>query len=261
MGHLISIITVTYNASSTVETTLRSIAKQTWTDYEHIIVDGASTDDTLQKVNSITTNNQRVISEPDNGLYDAMNKGIDMAKGEYLLFLNAGDAFHSPDTLSHIASAIISNNRPGIVYGQTDIVDSNGRFITERHLRAPEHLSYESFAEGMVVCHQAFVALARIVEPFDLKYKFSADYEWCIRCLQHSRKNVYVDETLIDYLRDGMSTANRRKSLFERFKIMCYYYGTIPTIRRHMHFAQRFLKHRAKERDSIKNIEIQNTKS
>lgn len=108
MGHLISIITVTYNASSTVETTLRSIAKQTWTDYEHIIVDGASTDDTLQKVNAITTNNQRVISEPDNGLYDAMNKGIDMAKGEYLLFLNAGDAFHSPDTLSHIASAIIS---------------------------------------------------------------------------------------------------------------------------------------------------------
>ncbi len=258
MAPLFSIITVTFNASSTIATTLRSVGEQTCRDFEHIIIDGASTDDTLKLIERVQCSNRKLTSEPDSGIYDAMNKGLDQATGKYVLFLNAGDAFHSPDTLAHIADAIFHNDFPGIVYGQTDIVDAKGRFITHRHLKAPDNLSRESFAEGMVVCHQAFVALTALTSTFDLKYRFSADYDWCIQCLQHSRKNVFMDETLIDYLNEGMSTANRRKSLIERFRIMCYYYGTMPTILRHIKFASRFIAHRRKEKRAIRKLNNSN---
>ena len=101
---LISVITITYNAEDCLYPTMRSVAAQSFKDFEHIIVDGASTDNTLQIARSLGTSNLRILSEPDKGLYDAMNKGLSMANGRYLLFLNAGDAFHSEDTLSHYAA-------------------------------------------------------------------------------------------------------------------------------------------------------------
>ncbi|MCI9607948.1 MAG: glycosyltransferase [Muribaculaceae bacterium] len=240
MNPLFSIITVTYNAENTLPATVDSVRQQTFTDYEHLVIDGKSKDRTVE----IATDAHpriKVTSEPDSGLYDAMNKGLDRACGKYLIFLNAGDSFHSPDTLAKIADAIIANNYPGIVYGQTDIVDSQRRKIADRHLTAPQSLDYKSFADGMVVCHQAFVTLARIAPQFNLKYRFSADYEWCIRCLQHSRKNVYVGDTIIDYLFEGLTTANRRKSLTERFRIMARYYGVLPTVWNHLRFLPRFV--------------------
>jgi hypothetical protein len=138
----------------------------------------------------------------------------------------------------------MNHDFPGIVYGQTQLVNANRQRIGDRHLTAPEELTLKSFAEGMLVCHQAFIALRRIVGHYDLRYRFSADYEWCIRCLQHSRNNVYIPHTIIDYLSEGLTTANRKASLKERFKIMCYYYGTIPTVLRHLKFIPRFLKQR-----------------
>lgn len=242
---LISIITVTYNAESTVGTTLRSVDLQSFTGYEHLLIDGASKDNTLKIIRESPNANRRFASEPDRGIYDAMNKGISMAKGKYLIFLNAGDAFHSSESLKQIADAIQENDMPGIVYGQTQIVDSNGTRIADRHLTAPAALTYKSFADGMVVCHQAFVVLARIAPLYDLKYRFSADYDWCIQCLQHSRKNVLVDDIIIDYLQEGVTTANHRASLIERFKIMAYYYGMIPTIARHLKFIPRYLKRKS----------------
>lgn len=239
---LFSIITVTYNASSTIGRTLESVASQTCKDYEHIVMDGASTDDTVELARALGAEGIIIRSQPDKGLYDAMNKAMDIASGDYLIFLNSGDKFHSAETLALIARTISENDFPGIVYGQTDLVDFNGKYLGPRHLTAPEHLTYESFNNGMVVCHQAFIALARIAPQFDLRYRYSADYEWCLKCLQHSRKNVCIDATLIDYLCEGISTANRRASLWERFRIMSHYYGTIPTVLRHARFALRFLR-------------------
>ena len=245
---LFSIITVTYNAEKELPATLRSVRQQTFDSLEHLIVDGASSDGTLRLANSGAPEWQRLVSSPDKGLYDAMNKGLDMASGEYVIFLNAGDTFHSPQTLRLLADAIIGNDFPGVVYGQTDLVDAERRKVAPRHLTAPPDLTYDSFKDGMVVCHQSFVVLRRIAESFDLSYRFSADYEWCIRVLQHSRNNCYVDEVLVDYLMEGMTTRNRRASLVERFRIMCYYYGTIPTIRRHFGFIGRFLRRRRLEK-------------
>ncbi len=249
MKPLFSIITVTYNAADTLETTMRSVAEQSCTLFEHIVQDGASTDSTLDIVKKNALEQTQVYSQPDEGLYDAMNKALAIAKGDYVIFLNAGDRFHSADTLQRLADAIMDNDYPGIVYGQTDIVDKNGRRLADRHLTAPEELTLDSFAEGMVVCHQAFVALRRITSLFSRKYRFSADYEWCIRCLQHSHRNVYVPRVIIDYLNEGVTTANRRKSLMERFNIMCHYYGVFPTICRHFGFATRFLRRRRLEKN------------
>lgn len=241
---LFSIITVTYNAEATLPRTLASVKAQMCRLFEYLVVDGKSTDATLQLAADAAIPEMKIHSGRDNGIYDAMNKGLGMAEGEYVIFLNAGDAFHAPDTLQRIADAIMANDFPGIVYGQTDIVDIAGQRLGERHLRAPRELTLDSFRDGMVVCHQAFVVLRRITAPYNLDYRLSADYDWCIRCLQHSRRNVYIDDVLIDYLNEGTTTRNHRRSLRERFRIMCYYYGTFSTIKKHLSFIPRYLRRR-----------------
>ena len=240
---LFSIITITYNAGHTVGRTMASIDSQTCRDFEHLIIDGASSDDTLDIIaHSPGAGQRRLVSEPDKGLYDAMNKGVRMARGEYLIFLNAGDKFHAADTLGIIADCITRGNHPGIVYGQTDLVDDEGRYLDPRHLTAPAQLAFCDFARGMLVCHQAFVVRRDIAPEYNLQWRYSADYEWCLRCLRNSSANVYTGATLIDYLYEGLTTANRKRSLIERYKIMCKYYGYASTTLRHIGFAFRFLK-------------------
>lgn len=245
---LFTIITVTYNAARTIGPTLRSVKEQTFTDFEMIVQDGGSTDGTIDLANASGIEGLRVVSERDHGIYDAMNKAMDSTTGRYLIFLNAGDSFHSPDTLAAIARAAVDNGYPGIIYGQTDIVDAMRRRLGPRHLTAPETLTLDSFREGMTVCHQAFVALRRITGPYDLAFRYSADFDWCIRCLQHSRRNVYTGLVLIDYLSEGVTTANRLASLRERYRIMCRYFGWMRTTLRHFGFVGRFMRRRRRER-------------
>ncbi len=242
MNPLFSIITVTRNAETTLPRTLRSVAAQTCRLFEYIVIDGASTDSTVLLAKQAGIPEMKLLSEPDDGLYDAMNKGLELAHGDYVIFLNAGDSFHAPDTLERLAAAAFDNDYPGIIYGQTDIVDAEGRKVSERHLRAPSVLTLDSFRDGMVVCHQAFVVVRKLTDMYDRRYRYSADYEWCIRCLQRSHRNQYVDAVLIDYLREGVSTRYRRASLAERFSIMCKYYGFFPTVFRHFGFALRALR-------------------
>ncbi len=244
MDPLFSIITVTYNAAGTIRATLESVDAQTCGLYEHIIMDGCSSDQTLDIVASAHNPRRRTISRPDDGIYDAMNHAISEAKGDYLIFLNSGDRFHAPDILDKYADAIMDNDYPGIVYGRTVIVDSDGRFLGKRHLEAPEVLTRESFANGMVVCHQSMAVLRRIAPFYNTHYRYSADYEWAIICLQHSRQNVYLAETVTDYLNEGTTTAHFRESLLERFRIMSTYYGFFPTLLRHIRFAWRYLRRR-----------------
>lgn len=238
---LFSIVTVTYNAADTILLTLDSVGEQTFTDYEHLIIDGDSQDRTLDLVKNHSNPRISYISEKDCGIYDAMNKGLSMAKGKYVIFLNAGDRFPTPCTLQHYTDKIEANDYPGIVYGQTRLVNLKGEYVGERHLKAPEILTLDSFKNGMVVCHQAMAVNLKIALLFNLKYKYSADYEWTILCLQHSRKNVYMHETTVDYLCEGTTTAHHKESLLERMRIMCTYFGTLPSLFRHIKFAVRYL--------------------
>ena len=243
MDPLFSIITVTWNAADVIAPTIQSVQRQTSSDYEMLIIDGASTDDTLALVRRASIASLRVFSEPDKGLYDAMNKGITRARGRYLIFLNAGDRFADDTVLARIA--MLTADNPGVIYGQTQLVDADGNVVGKRHLTAPRKLTADSFLNGMVVCHQAFVARRDLVPEYDLQYKFSADYDWCIKVLKKSTVNVYVGkEPIISYLADGMTTRHHRDSLWERYHIMCHHYGTARAILRHLGFIPRYLRRR-----------------
>lgn len=251
MTPLFSIITVCYNSAELLKSTIASVDGQTCKLYEHIIIDGASTDNTADVLASSDNEQRIIVSEADNGIYDAMNKGLGRANGDYLIFMNAGDTFHDGSTLQLYADEVMDNDYPGIIYGQTLLVDKDGGVVGERHLRAPRDLTLKSFANGMLVCHQAMAVLKRIAPLYNVKYRFSADFDWCIQCLQHSRHNVYIDRIVCNYLSEGMTTANRKKSLVERFKIMCCYYGVMPTVVRHLKFAVRFMRYRSKFRNQL----------
>ncbi len=235
----LSVITVTYNAEHTLERTLKSVRKQTYPAIEHIIVDGNSNDGTVALIHRYENERLKWISEPDKGLYDAMNKGIKMATGDYLCFLNAGDTFYDTDTVQKIFASSDEGHSPDILYGETAIVDDNGRFLHMRRLQAPKNLTWKSFKHGMVVCHQAFIVKRELVEPYDLSYRFSADFDWCIRMMKKA-KNIYnTDLILVDYLNAGMTTANRKASLRERYRIMEKHYGKVSTFLYHIWFVIR----------------------
>ncbi|HBT84338.1 MAG: glycosyltransferase family 2 protein [Fermentimonas sp.] len=234
----LSIITVTYNAEQTLERTLKSVRSQSYSDIEHIVVDGKSTDNTISLIKKLEGDKMKWISEPDQGLYDAMNKGIKMATGDYLCFLNAGDTFFNENTVKLIMQ---SNNTADIFYGETAIVDINGKFLHMRRLKTPEKLTWRSFKQGMLVCHQAFIVRREIAEPYDLSYHFSSDFDWSIRMLKKSETIINTNHILINYLNEGMTTTNRSKSLKERYLIMVKHYGHVSTLLHHLWFLVRFL--------------------
>lgn len=236
-----SIITVTYNAGAVLEDTIQSVITQTYRNVEYIIVDGGSKDHTLDIINRYREHIHTLVSEPDKGLYDAMNKGIRLATGDYLCFLNAGDELHEDDTLQLMVHSITGTELPDVLYGETAIVDEEGHFLRMRRLSAPENLNWKSFKDGMLVCHQAFFPRRELAEPYDLRYRFSADFDWCIRIMKKSHTLLNTHLTLIDYLNEGMTTRNHRASLHERFRIMCRHYGYLSTLARHAWFALRLL--------------------
>lgn len=240
---LISVITITYNAAETLPLTMESVAEQTFKDFEHVVVDGASKDDTIIVARRMGQSGLRIVSEPDNGLYDAMNKGLKMARGRYLIFLNSGDRFHAPDTLQAYADAISERN-PDIVYGETDIVDIEGKRLGPRHLSVPEILTEDSFSKGMLICHQAFMVKKDIAPLYDTDYHFSADYDWCIRCIKASRAGdrVNLHRVTIDYLAEGLTEKHKKASLVERFKIMAAHYGGMKAVTAHLSFIPRAIK-------------------
>lgn len=240
---LISVITITFNAAETLPLTMKSVGEQIFRDFEHIVVDGASTDDTILLARQMGQSGLRIVSEPDDGLYDAMNKGLKMARGRYVIFLNSGDRFHDADSLRYYAEAI-NKKSPDIIYGDTDIVDFKGERIGPRHLSAPDILTFDSFSKGMLICHQAFMVRKDIAPLYDTDYRYSADYDWCIRCILASRAGdrVNLHKVTIDYLADGMTEKHKKASLVERFKIMASHYGSMKAIAAHLSFIPRAIK-------------------
>lgn len=235
----LSVITVTYNAEHTLERTMKSVKEQTYPAIEHIIVDGKSSDGTVALIHRYENEQLKWISEPDKGLYDAMNKGAKMATGDYLCFLNAGDTFYNVDTVEKMFTTIDKDYFPDILYGETAIVDENGLFLHMRRLRAPKTLTWKSFKHGMVVCHQAFIVKRELFEPYDLSYRFSADFDWCIRMMKKAKTIYNTGMILVNYLNAGMTTANRKASLRERYHIMEKHYGKVSTFLYHIWFVVR----------------------
>ena len=241
----LSIITVTYNAESTLGRTLESVASQTYRGFvEHIIVDGASKDRTVEMANSYKQQHEEysvtVVSEPDKGLYDAMNKGLKMAKGEFVCFMNAGDKFHDSETLEGVFDNIEHPEQIGVIFGDTIVVDNEGNYLRQRHLSAPEELRWTSFKQGMLVCHQSFYARRSLCPMYDTSYRFAADVDWCSKVMragyEQNLQNHNTRMVLTDFLDGGMTRKNHRASLLERFRIMKHHYGLLSTLGHHFMF-------------------------
>ena len=253
-----TVITITYNAEAVLERTLQSVLCQTHEDVEHLIIDGASTDGTLAmseryKAESDASElGHKVIirSEPDDGIYDAMNKGLTQASGDYIIYMNAGDSFPKEDTLETIAhrcrlNELPSDELPAVLYGNTDIVDGEGRFLYPRRLQPPQRLTWRSFKKGMLVCHQAFYARTDVAKnlPYDLHYRFSADVDWCIRVMRECERMCLplkdINLVVANYMEEGATTKNHSASLRERFDVMRRHYGLLTTMAMHAWFVVR----------------------
>ena len=252
-----SIITITYNAEAFLPRTVESVLSQHYRDIEHIIIDGASTDSTISVAQDYMQRSYaaqnghevRIVSEPDNGLYDAMNKGLRQASGDYICFLNAGDFFPNANVLDTIVSRSLTGKSrqqlPAVIYGDTDIVDNDGNFLRHHRLAPPRNLTWRSFRKGMLVCHQAFYArldIARTV-PYDTRYRYSADVDWCIRVMKEAERMgaglAYVDSVVVNYTQEGQTTKHHRDSLKERYRVMQCHYGAFTTALMHAWFAVR----------------------
>jgi Glycosyltransferases involved in cell wall biogenesis len=243
LNPIFSIITVTYNASHVLERTIQSILSQTYEDIEYIVIDGNSTDGTQDIIRKYDFQIQCWISEPDESLYDAMNKGLAKANGDYVWFINAGDEIYSPQTVSQIVSGL-NEKSPDIIYGETQIIDKNGKPLGMRRLRAPEKLNWKSFKMGMLVCHQSFIVRREIALPFNLSYHYSSDFDWCIRCMRKTNSIINSGLILSRFMEAGVTSENRKASLKERYRVMCRHYGKFSTRMRHLWFALRFMINR-----------------
>jgi len=237
MSARLSLVTITYNASLTLERTILSVEKQDYPNIEYIIVDGSSTDSTMQIVSEHSSRVDKCVSEPDNGLYYAMNKGLHMATGDYIWFLNAGDELPDCDTVSKMFA---SGNNADVYYGDTVMTDIQGNVIGQRRLSPPENLSWKSFKNGMLVSHQSFVPRLSLCNDYDTQYRFSADFDWCVSILRKSKVVVNTHLILSRFLDGGITKQNIVPGLKERFRIMTHHYGLVSTIVHHIPIAFKF---------------------
>jgi len=229
-----SIVTITKNNLNGLTRTAASINAQSFTGYEWIVIDGASNDGTTEYLADTTA---AFVSEPDDGLYDAMNKGTERAKGDYILFLNAGDVLSDPDILSSLAKAAQAD-APDFIYG--DALETGGFYKKAR--------SHEKFNLGMFTHHQAILYRRNIIGDlrYDTRYKIAADYDFTVRFLKRAKNIHYIPAAICIFETGGISQQNMKLGRQEQFharstfglpilkNIMIYVYQTCAATLKNM---------------------------
>lgn len=215
---MVSIITVCYNAEHEIERTIRSVLMQTSRNYEYIFIDGASTDRTLDIIEQYIPKFKEkdicvsIVSEKDDGIYDAMNKGIKLAKGEWINLMNAGDCYHDAKVLNQIEQ--YCTRQVDIVVGEIVYVEG---YLGKRYY----HSNIENLKDDMVFCHQAVFASRKLFDEkkFDITYRYSADYDWLLYMYLKGYQYQCVDVLVVDYDSQGVSNQNRERTIEEAEKI------------------------------------------
>lgn len=243
-----SIVTVVFNREHDIEFTLKSVTEQTYPHIEYIVVDGKSSDNTLNILKKYESKIHHLISEPDNGIYDAMNKGLSKASGDYVLFLNGGDQLHQLQTIENIVNSISNESDilPDIIFGECMLINQKRQYLNTRSFSRgqilPDKLEHNSFIHGTNVSHQCFIVKREIAPFYQLKYKWSSDVDWMLQCLRISNKSYMFNEIISDFVVGDSSEHHKLSSIFERFKIMIYHYGIIKTIKSHAHIVIKNMK-------------------
>jgi glycosyltransferase involved in cell wall biosynthesis len=214
----VSIITVCYNAAAVIEGCLRSVAGQTYQNIEHIVIDGLSDDATIGIVQRYP-HVAALVSEPDRGIYDAMNKGLDRVTGDYVLFLNADDMFNSSDSIEKAVSAIEHDPGGDVYYGSLEV----------RPLDGPAHVFTPpppAEAPGFMICgclpHQSTFARPSVFARtgrFDLSYRFHADYDWFLKVLANPAIDVRLLNEVIGSFQMGGASSQLERGQPEVFRI------------------------------------------
>lgn len=232
---IVSIITITYNAERFLERTIQSVVAQGAMDCEYIVIDGGSKDKTVSIIKQYENHITDWISEPDAGLYDAMNKGLHRARGQYVWFMNAGDELHDPKTLSRLLDRIRTTSAD-VYYSDALFVRDNGEPVGLRSAvtphTLPSSLTWRDMALGMKVCHQAFVAKRSIAPDYPTD-NLSADLDWEIRCLKAAQTVEFLPFVVCRYLIGGLSVQQHRRSLTDRFRVLATHFGLLPTLLNH----------------------------
>ncbi|MFY7850132.1 MAG: glycosyltransferase family 2 protein [Bacteroidia bacterium] len=233
---LLSVITVNYNNLAGLERTFNSVFAQTRFDaIEYIVIDGGSKDGSRELIEQHAGRIRYWVSEPDRGLYHAMNKGMEAAKGDYLWFMNSGDAMFGPDSAAHVLEAAAKG--AAFIYGDTMFIRPDGSEIglmsrvTPKKL--PEAAGPHTFRFGMNICHQSLVVQRALAPPYDEKYRMVADIDWIIRILKKAPVSARTPEPLARFELGGISQQRIRTSWKERYRVLSEHYGALPTLLRH----------------------------
>lgn len=203
----ISILTVTYNSAETLGYTLDSFCEQEYADKELIIIDGASTDNTLEVISRYPQEKIRVLSEPDNGMYDALNKGLGLYTGDAVGVLNSDDCYHDEHVLTKVAEQLQHHQ---CVHGHLDfVIDHEAKRIVRRWRGRP--MSSRRFRSGWMPAHPTFYVTRELAEatgPFDTTFKIASDYDWMMRAVEHYGKQPgLIRNIMVDMQQGGMSTS------------------------------------------------------
>lgn len=212
----VSIITVCFNSGKTIRDTIESVLAQTHSDIEHIIVDGASNDDTLQIVNEYRTSLGPIISEPDQGLYDAMNKGVNAASGDIIGVLNSDDFYEDKEVIEKIVETFEAPPAPGLVFGDVVFVRPEDLDTVTRHYRAA-HFRPWKLRFGWMPPHPATFVRNELYEKagkYRLDMKIAADYEMFVRwLLVNGFSYGHTDKVIVRMRSGGVSTSGLKSSL------------------------------------------------
>lgn len=213
----ISIITVCLNAKNTIEKTLLSIFNQTFKDIEVIVIDGASKDRTLEIIDKYKDKISHFVSEPDNGIYDAMNKGIKLATGDFICFLNAGDTFYDNNILEKVAQKLIKNPECKFLFGDAEYISEKGsKVVRYENMKNDFSIIFDN------ICHQSIFYHKSLFEQFGLysdKYKIYADWDFNINCLAKNKvKAIYLQAIICKFQLGGTCSTPENKKICKKEK-------------------------------------------
>ena len=239
---IISIITVCFNEREHIEKTISSVLNQTLHGIEFLVIDGGSTDGSVDIISRYKDQISYFISEKDRGIYDGMNKGLSRATGQYVLFLNGGDALCANDVLEKVFA---SSLHADAYYGEVMFLNEKGSPIGTRsqvsNQAVPQHLNWKSLRCGMVVSHQAFIVKRECVPLYDLQYRICSDIDWMIHSLKKCRSTINTQLVIAEFRTGGTSAQHRKKAWKERYHILKKHYGFWNNLFNHGRIVLRYM--------------------
>jgi len=240
-----SVITINYNNLKGLKRTFDSVVRQSARNQiEFVVVDGGSNDGSVAFLEENRGHINTVIIEPDKGIYDAMNKGLKAATGQYVWFVNSGDSIRDNQVAEKLIS--LAEEQPDVIFGDTMFIDTEGHdlgLISEMKPQGfPQKLDSRSFRFGMNICHQSFLVKRNLAPEYDLKYRQAADIDWIVRILKFNPSNLRADFVISNFETGGSSYQNASKAWKERYSVLAEHYGALPNMFNHLWiFARRFM--------------------